>query len=139
MIFAFKQCSIWFASSDCYWCPISSSDSRTSPTWLADNSTAEVLVIRLACKRKKNDDGLEGVTKSGLHKFKIRSNSFIQSLFFYPSSSLAPNPCAAQDGQEPCSHLCLINYNQTFSCACPHLMKLGPDRRTCYGENQPTD
>lgn len=48
--------------------------------------------------------------------------------------SSAPNPCAAKDGKEPCSHLCLINYNQTFSCACPHLMKLGPDKRTCYGE-----
>lgn len=51
---------------------------------------------------------------------------------------LAPNPCAAKDGKEPCSHLCLINYNQTFSCACPHLMKLGPDKRTCYGEHEQT-
>lgn len=51
---------------------------------------------------------------------------------------LAPNPCAAKNGKEPCSHLCLINYNQTFSCACPHLMKLGPDKRTCYGEHEQT-
>lgn len=42
----------------------------------------------------------------------------------------APNPCASS----PCSHLCLINFNQTFSCACPHLMKLQPDKRTCKGE-----
>lgn len=49
---------------------------------------------------------------------------------------LAPNPCAAKDGKEPCSHLCLINYNKSFSCACPHLMKLGPDRRTCYGRHE---
>uniref|UniRef100_A0A3B3ZAU2 EGF-like domain-containing protein n=1 Tax=Periophthalmus magnuspinnatus TaxID=409849 RepID=A0A3B3ZAU2_9GOBI len=48
----------------------------------------------------------------------------------------APNPCAAKDGKDPCSHLCLINYNQTFSCSCPHLMKLGPDRRTCYESRQ---
>ncbi|KAG7228330.1 hypothetical protein INR49_009194, partial [Caranx melampygus] len=43
----------------------------------------------------------------------------------------APNPCATSDGKGPCSHLCLINFNQTFSCACPHLMKLQPDKRTC--------
>nr|XP_061813958.1 low-density lipoprotein receptor-related protein 1-like [Nerophis lumbriciformis] len=48
----------------------------------------------------------------------------------------APNPCAAKDGKEPCTHLCLINYNQTFSCGCPHLMKLGPDKRTCYESRQ---
>uniref|UniRef100_A0A8C9VTS3 LDL receptor related protein 1 n=1 Tax=Scleropages formosus TaxID=113540 RepID=A0A8C9VTS3_SCLFO len=48
----------------------------------------------------------------------------------------APNPCAANGGKGPCSHLCLINYNQTFSCACPHLMKLGPDRHTCYESRQ---
>uniref|UniRef100_H3DAP4 LDL receptor related protein 1 n=1 Tax=Tetraodon nigroviridis TaxID=99883 RepID=H3DAP4_TETNG len=52
---------------------------------------------------------------------------------YHPSRQpQAPNPCAAKDGKKPCSHLCLINYNQTFSCACPHLMKLGPDRRNCY-------
>lgn len=56
-------------------------------------------------------------------------------VLFHTHFSPAPNPCAAKDGKEPCSHLCLINYNQTFSCACPHLMKLGPDRRTCYGEH----
>ncbi|KAF3856478.1 hypothetical protein F7725_017201 [Dissostichus mawsoni] len=27
----------------------------------------------------------------------------------------------------------IISYT-TFSCACPHLMKLGPDRRTCYDQ-----
>uniref|UniRef100_A0A8C5DJ44 Low-density lipoprotein receptor-related protein 1-like n=1 Tax=Gouania willdenowi TaxID=441366 RepID=A0A8C5DJ44_GOUWI len=43
----------------------------------------------------------------------------------------APNPCAPIDGKGPCSHLCLINFNQTFSCACPHLMKLQSDKRTC--------
>uniref|UniRef100_A0A673BTW4 Low density lipoprotein receptor-related protein 1Aa n=1 Tax=Sphaeramia orbicularis TaxID=375764 RepID=A0A673BTW4_9TELE len=56
---------------------------------------------------------------------------------YHPSRQpQAPNPCAAKDGKEPCSHLCLINYNQTFSCACPHLMKLGPDKRTCYESRQ---
>ncbi|XP_029681819.1 low-density lipoprotein receptor-related protein 1-like isoform X3 [Takifugu rubripes] len=56
---------------------------------------------------------------------------------YHPSRQpQAPNPCAAKDGKEPCSHLCLINYNKSFSCACPHLMKLGPDRRTCYESRQ---
>ncbi|XP_043939564.1 prolow-density lipoprotein receptor-related protein 1 [Protopterus annectens] len=52
---------------------------------------------------------------------------------YHPSRQpQAPNPCAANDGKGPCSHLCLINYNQTTSCACPHLMKLAPDKKTCY-------
>uniref|UniRef100_A0A8D0AW64 LDL receptor related protein 1 n=1 Tax=Sander lucioperca TaxID=283035 RepID=A0A8D0AW64_SANLU len=56
---------------------------------------------------------------------------------YHPSRQpQAPNPCVAKDGKEPCSHLCLINYNQTFSCACPHLMKLGLDKRTCYESRQ---
>uniref|UniRef100_A0A3Q2NMI4 LDL receptor related protein 1 n=1 Tax=Fundulus heteroclitus TaxID=8078 RepID=A0A3Q2NMI4_FUNHE len=51
---------------------------------------------------------------------------------YHPSRQpLAPNPCATSDGKGPCSHLCLINFNHTFSCACPHLMKLQADRRTC--------
>uniref|UniRef100_A0A673JVW3 Low-density lipoprotein receptor-related protein 1-like n=1 Tax=Sinocyclocheilus rhinocerous TaxID=307959 RepID=A0A673JVW3_9TELE len=52
------------------------------------------------------------------------------------SENGAPNPCAANDGKGPCSHLCLINYNQTFSCACPHLMKLKADKHTCYEYRQ---
>ncbi|KAK6321281.1 hypothetical protein J4Q44_G00082570 [Coregonus suidteri] len=56
---------------------------------------------------------------------------------YHPSRQpQAPNPCAANDGMGPCSHLCLINYNQTFSCACPHLMKLGADKHTCYESRQ---
>uniref|UniRef100_A0A3B3RZD4 LDL receptor related protein 1 n=1 Tax=Paramormyrops kingsleyae TaxID=1676925 RepID=A0A3B3RZD4_9TELE len=56
---------------------------------------------------------------------------------YHPSRQpQAPNPCAANDGKGPCSHLCLINYNQTFSCACPHLMKLGSDTHTCYESRQ---
>lgn len=56
----------------------------------------------------------------------------ISSMFLFLS---APNPCATSDGKDPCSHLCLINFNQTFSCACPHLMKLQPDKRTCKGKD----
>uniref|UniRef100_A0A452GR76 EGF-like domain-containing protein n=1 Tax=Gopherus agassizii TaxID=38772 RepID=A0A452GR76_9SAUR len=52
---------------------------------------------------------------------------------YHPSRQpLAPNPCEANGGKGPCSHLCLINYNQTSSCACPHLMKLDKDNTTCY-------
>ncbi|KAM4699918.1 prolow-density lipoprotein receptor-related protein 1 isoform 2-T2 [Discoglossus pictus] len=51
---------------------------------------------------------------------------------YHPSRQpQAPNPCAANGGKGPCSHLCLITYNQGFSCACPHLMKLSPDKKTC--------
>ncbi|XP_075055508.1 prolow-density lipoprotein receptor-related protein 1 [Mixophyes fleayi] len=51
---------------------------------------------------------------------------------YHPSRQpQAPNPCAANDGKGPCSHLCLITYNQSFTCACPHLMKLSPDKKTC--------
>lgn len=50
----------------------------------------------------------------------------------------APNPCEANGGRGPCSHLCLINYNRTVSCACPHLMKLHKDSTTCYGRRPPS-
>uniref|UniRef100_A0A663N6E5 Prolow-density lipoprotein receptor-related protein 1 n=1 Tax=Athene cunicularia TaxID=194338 RepID=A0A663N6E5_ATHCN len=52
---------------------------------------------------------------------------------YHPSRQpLASNPCEANGGKGPCSHLCLINYNRTLSCACPHLMKLDKDNTTCY-------
>ncbi|XP_058529110.1 prolow-density lipoprotein receptor-related protein 1 isoform X2 [Ochotona princeps] len=52
---------------------------------------------------------------------------------YHPSRQpMAPNPCEANGGRGPCSHLCLINYNRTVSCACPHLMKLHKDNITCY-------
>uniref|UniRef100_A0A667ZSN6 EGF-like domain-containing protein n=1 Tax=Myripristis murdjan TaxID=586833 RepID=A0A667ZSN6_9TELE len=49
---------------------------------------------------------------------------------FHPTS----NPCEENDGRGPCSHLCLINYNRTASCTCPHLMKLSPNKQSCFGE-----
>nr|XP_033800021.1 low-density lipoprotein receptor-related protein 1B [Geotrypetes seraphini] len=52
---------------------------------------------------------------------------------YHPSRQpQAPNPCAAGNGRGPCSHLCLINYNRSAACACPHLMKLSPDKKTCF-------
>ncbi|KAJ8351571.1 hypothetical protein SKAU_G00230470, partial [Synaphobranchus kaupii] len=51
---------------------------------------------------------------------------------YHPSRQpQASNPCAGNNGKGPCSHLCLINYNRTAACACPHLMKLAPNNRTC--------
>ncbi|XP_031410179.1 low-density lipoprotein receptor-related protein 1B-like [Meleagris gallopavo] len=45
---------------------------------------------------------------------------------------MASNPCAANEGRGPCSHMCLINHNRSAACACPHLMKLSLDKKTCY-------
>ncbi|EGW11456.1 Low-density lipoprotein receptor-related protein 1B [Cricetulus griseus] len=52
---------------------------------------------------------------------------------YHPSRQpQASNPCAANEGRGPCSHLCLINHNRSAACACPHLMKLSSDKKTCY-------
>ncbi|XP_046386652.1 prolow-density lipoprotein receptor-related protein 1 isoform X2 [Ischnura elegans] len=39
------------------------------------------------------------------------------------------NPCGKNNGN--CSHLCLINVNNTYKCDCPHVMRLSDDRRNC--------
>lgn len=54
------------------------------------------------------------------------------------SFSSASNPCEKNDGRGPCSHLCLINYNHTASCTCPHLMKLSPNKQSCFGRPETT-
>lgn len=41
------------------------------------------------------------------------------------------SPCAGS----PCSHLCLINVKRTFKCACPHMMRLLGDGKTCVGND----
>ncbi|XP_046700598.1 low-density lipoprotein receptor-related protein 1B isoform X5 [Silurus meridionalis] len=41
------------------------------------------------------------------------------------------NPCEENSGRGPCSHLCLIDFNRTASCACPHLMKISPNNHSC--------
>ncbi|XP_015422632.1 PREDICTED: low-density lipoprotein receptor-related protein 1B-like [Myotis davidii] len=52
---------------------------------------------------------------------------------YHPSRQpQAPNPCAANAGRGPCSHMCLINHSRSAACACPHLMKLSTDKKTCY-------
>ncbi|XP_076159537.1 low-density lipoprotein receptor-related protein 1B-like [Alosa pseudoharengus] len=51
---------------------------------------------------------------------------------FHPSRQpQGSNPCEANGGRGPCSHLCLLNSNHTASCACPHLMKLDEDNTSC--------
>ncbi|XP_016375775.1 low-density lipoprotein receptor-related protein 1B-like [Sinocyclocheilus rhinocerous] len=51
---------------------------------------------------------------------------------YHPSRQpQASNPCEDNDGRGPCSHLCLIDYNRTASCSCPHLMKLSLNNRSC--------
>uniref|UniRef100_A0A3B3RKV9 Uncharacterized protein n=1 Tax=Paramormyrops kingsleyae TaxID=1676925 RepID=A0A3B3RKV9_9TELE len=45
-----------------------------------------------------------------------QSLSLSLSLSLFSASPSAPNPCAAHGGRGSCSHLCLISYNQSFSC-----------------------
>ncbi|XP_042220954.1 prolow-density lipoprotein receptor-related protein 1-like isoform X2 [Homarus americanus] len=40
-----------------------------------------------------------------------------------------PNPCKEDNGG--CSHLCLLSFNGTHQCNCPHIMSLGSDNKTC--------
>lgn len=62
---------------------------------------------------------------------------FWNALSCFPPPS-ASNPCEKNDGRGPCSHLCLINYNRTASCTCPHLMKLSPNKQSCFGRPETT-
>ncbi|VVC90252.1 unnamed protein product [Leptidea sinapis] len=39
------------------------------------------------------------------------------------------SPCGNNNGN--CSHLCLIHSPSERVCACPYLMSLAPDQRTC--------
>ncbi|XP_048049460.1 low-density lipoprotein receptor-related protein 1B isoform X2 [Megalobrama amblycephala] len=51
---------------------------------------------------------------------------------YHPSRQpQASNPCEENSGRGPCSHLCLIDYNRTASCLCPHLMKLSLNNLSC--------
>ncbi len=58
----------------------------------------------------------------------------VSFFFLYLPFPSASNPCEENDGRGPCSHLCLISYNRTASCTCPHLMKLSPNKQSCFGE-----
>ena len=39
------------------------------------------------------------------------------------------NPCGTNNGN--CSHLCLLSFNGTYRCHCPHVMKLADDGLSC--------
>ncbi|XP_055591150.1 low-density lipoprotein receptor-related protein 1 [Uranotaenia lowii] len=39
------------------------------------------------------------------------------------------NLCSQNNGG--CSHLCLLSINQTYQCACPHVMRLDEDKKRC--------
>lgn len=49
-----------------------------------------------------------------------------------PRNKNRPSPCEINNGG--CSHLCLININGTFTCDCPHVMRLSKDNKTCVGK-----
>lgn len=42
------------------------------------------------------------------------------------------NPCGVNNGG--CSHLCLLNGNNTYKCDCPHVMRLAKDEKNCIGK-----
>ncbi|KAL9703738.1 hypothetical protein quinque_007256 [Culex quinquefasciatus] len=44
------------------------------------------------------------------------------------------NPCSDNNGG--CSHLCLLSVNQTYQCACPHVMRLDTDKKRCVPNEQ---
>ncbi|KAL3854930.1 hypothetical protein ACJMK2_014165, partial [Sinanodonta woodiana] len=45
------------------------------------------------------------------------------------------NPCGKNNGN--CSHLCLLSYNGTVGCHCPHQTKLDPkNNKTCIADNK---
>ena len=43
------------------------------------------------------------------------------------------NLCAVNNGG--CSDLCLLSYNQTIGCRCPHRKRLDSDNKTCIGKS----
>ncbi|XP_071101709.1 prolow-density lipoprotein receptor-related protein 1-like isoform X1 [Haliotis cracherodii] len=46
----------------------------------------------------------------------------------------AINPCRENNGG--CSNLCLIGFNHTANCKCPHRMKLEANNKTCVADNK---
>ncbi|XP_033870304.3 low-density lipoprotein receptor-related protein 1B-like isoform X1 [Acipenser ruthenus] len=79
----------------------------------------------LAKANKWNGRNVTVIQKTSAQPFDLQ--------IYHPSRQpQASNPCAANNGRGLCSHLCLINYNRTAACACPHLMKLSSNNKTCF-------
>ncbi|KAK6630731.1 hypothetical protein RUM44_002900 [Polyplax serrata] len=51
-----------------------------------------------------------------------------------PRDKNKPSPCEKNNGN--CSHLCLISINGTYTCDCPHVMRLSSDNKTCVVVNE---
>ncbi|XP_077556086.1 LDL receptor protein 1 isoform X2 [Haemaphysalis longicornis] len=74
---------------------------------------------------KWNGSDVQVVQKAAIQPFDIQ--------VFHPSrqpKGNGKNSCAGNNGG--CSHLCLLSFNNTFECNCPHLMHLGEDGKTCH-------
>lgn len=118
------------------WLKPTSGPEATSP-WSRE-PTHNLLTCRSTTRPDSHRVGIHTLSPS-TNTTKTTIHTLTGCTYFLLCFPVAPNPCAAKDGKEPCSHLCLINYNQTFSCSCPHLMKLSADKRTCLGESELTD
>ncbi|XP_029850375.2 prolow-density lipoprotein receptor-related protein 1 [Ixodes scapularis] len=78
---------------------------------------------------KWNGSDVQVVQKAPTQPFDIQ--------VFHPSrqpKGNGKNGCAANNGG--CSHLCLLSFNNTFKCNCPHLMRLGDDGKTCFSKER---
>ncbi|XP_021351873.1 prolow-density lipoprotein receptor-related protein 1-like isoform X3 [Mizuhopecten yessoensis] len=64
---------------------------------------------------------------------KTVSQPFDLQVYHPMRQPMVKNPCGDNNGN--CSHLCLIGYNQTASCMCPHLYKLAKDNHTCENDH----
>jgi hypothetical protein len=72
---------------------------------------------------------LNGANKTVLQRGTIHS-VFGMTVYHYSQQPVSRgNPCGANNGG--CSHLCLLNSQQTYTCTCPTSFLLGVDGRTC--------
>lgn len=66
---------------------------------------------------------------TGKNRTTIIRDSVIYDIHVYHPAlqRFGRNPCLESD----CSHLCLLNSNNTYTCECPKYMELGVDKHTC--------
>lgn len=64
----------------------------------------------------------------------VRDNIIYGIHAYHPHMEhFVPNKCEDND----CSHLCLLNMNASYTCACPEDMKMNNDRHTCKSLDKP--